>query len=214
LSALQVDVLQALAGVAPPWRLSGGAALVGFYTQHRTTRDLDLFWEQRELGALVRDVELRLVAVGLGVEVLQRDPAFCRLRVSREGDAVVVDLVAEPVPVIEAPVELSLGDVRLRVDTAHELLVNKLCALLSRSELRDLEDVRVLLDAGGDLQRALTDAPRKDGGFSPITLAWLLEQFPLAAMSRALGWTAAASTNLDEFRRRLIEQVMAAAKPD
>jgi len=49
--------------------------------------------------------ELRLVAVGLGVEVLQRDPAFCRLRVSRDGDVVVVDLVAEPVPVIEAPVD-------------------------------------------------------------------------------------------------------------
>ena len=214
LSALQVDVLQSLTGVSPPWRLSGGAALAGFYTQHRTTRDLDLFWDQRELGELAKDVELRLVAAGLGVEVLQRDPSFCRLRVSGNGDAVVVDLVAEPVPVIEAPVELSLGDVRVRVDTAHELLVNKLCALLSRSELRDLEDVRVLLDAGGNLQRALSDAPRKDGGFSPITLAWLLEQFPLVTMSRALRWTTEATTKLDEFRQRLIEQVMAAARPD
>jgi hypothetical protein len=148
------------------------------------------------------------------LSALQRDPAFCRLRVSRDGDTVLVDLVAEPVPVIEAPVDHTLGDVRVRVDTVHELLVNKLCALLSRSELRDLEDVRVLIDAGGDLHRALADAPRKDGGFSPITLAWLLEQFPLAVMSRALGWTADASTKLDEFRRRLIEQVVAAAKPD
>jgi hypothetical protein len=82
------------------------------------------------------------------------------------------------------------------VDQPHEILVTKLCALLGRSELRDLEDVRALLDAEGDLARALADAPRKEAGFSPVTLAWVLEQLPVAAMGRALGRTA------DEIRGR------------
>jgi hypothetical protein len=42
-----------------PWTLSGGAALAGFHTAHRETRDLDLFWQRsRELGDAVRTVFL------------------------------------------------------------------------------------------------------------------------------------------------------------
>jgi len=44
LSSLQRRVLKLLAGLSPPWTLSGGGALVGFYVGHRETRDLDLFW--------------------------------------------------------------------------------------------------------------------------------------------------------------------------
>ena len=42
LSALQGRILRTLAGaLAGRWVLTGGAALGGFYTAHRTTRDLD-----------------------------------------------------------------------------------------------------------------------------------------------------------------------------
>lgn len=41
LSTLQERVLRLLADVEPPWTLTGGAALAGFHTHHRTTRDLD-----------------------------------------------------------------------------------------------------------------------------------------------------------------------------
>ncbi len=44
LSALQERVLILLAEIAPPWTLTGGAALAGFHTMHRETRDLDLFF--------------------------------------------------------------------------------------------------------------------------------------------------------------------------
>jgi phosphoribosyl-dephospho-CoA transferase len=50
------------------------------------------------------------------------------------------------------------------VETPHQLLVNKLCALLSRSELRDLVDVRVLIESGLDLTRALADCPARMPG--------------------------------------------------
>ncbi len=50
LTSAQVEVLRALAGIVPAWRLAGGAALAGFYTRHRGTRDLDLFWLGKDLG--------------------------------------------------------------------------------------------------------------------------------------------------------------------
>jgi hypothetical protein len=56
LSPLQRRILKALAGLSPPWTLTGGGALVGFHLGHRETRDLDLFWRSRaELGQLVAE---------------------------------------------------------------------------------------------------------------------------------------------------------------
>ena len=138
----------------------------------RETRDLDLFWRgARHLAGLPREVARLLEANGLVVEAVQSAPDFQRLRITAVEESVLLDLVADPVPAVEEPVELTLEGVAILVDSAHEILVNKLCTLLERSELRDLLDVRVLLEGGGDLRRALREAPSKDLGFSPLTLA-------------------------------------------
>lgn len=198
LSALQRRVVTVLSGMEPPWTLTGGAALVGYHLAHRTTRDLDLFWHGRSsLGEAPREVIRRLEAAGLTVARIQSTPAFVRLDVADEDDRVMVDLVADPVAVIEEP---TIQPDAVLVDTAHEILVNKLTALLSRSELRDLEDVRALVTAGGDLERALGEASQKDAGFSSLTLAWTLRQTPLQVAS-ALGFDAEA---LELFRDELI----------
>ncbi len=93
------------------------------------------------------------------------------------------------------------------MDTRHEVLVNKLCALLSRSEVRDLRDVEALLAAGEDLTRALGDAPRKDGGFSPLTLAWILETFELPVLAARAGLSPAETDALDRFRADLARRI-------
>src|SRR5207247_8526132 len=110
-----------------------------------------------------------------------------------------------------------LGEVlgaSVAVDPAHEILVSKLAALLSRSELRDLVDVKALLEAGGDLDRALRDAPRKDAGFSPLTLAWVLKGFAPATLARALGLRPTETEEITAFHRQLPERIAAAAAPD
>ena len=125
-----------------------------------------------------------------------------------------IDLVAEPGDSLEPPVEVRLGDVVVRVDTAHEILVNKLCAILSRSELRDLADIEALLGAGGDLERAIADAPSKDGGFSPLTLAWLLKSLQLRPMAAALGWSEAETKRMVRFHESLVERVLSLSAPE
>ena len=214
LTAAQVDILRALAGATPRWRLTGGAALAGFYTRHRGTRDLDLLWECPDLMHVGEEVERRLAEAGLSSEVVQRAPAFRRLRVKQGDEVVVLDLVADPMPVVTEPTDQAVGDRRILVDAPHELLVAKLSALLGRSELRDLEDVRALLGAGGDLGRAMADAPRKDAGFSTLTLAWVLEQFPVEALARALGRSSDEAEQLGRFREELVREVLSASKPE
>lgn len=115
-------------------------------------------------------------------------------------------LVAEPVASIEPPQEVEFRGVRIFVDTAHEVLVNKLCALLHRSELRDLIDIEALLDAGGDLDQGLTDAPAKDGGFSALTLGWSLQGWQVAEVARAAGLESRAP-ELEQFRDDLLGRI-------
>ena len=214
LTALQAHVLETLARAGGGWTLTGGAALAGFHTRHRTTRDLDLFWRARTEIAGARDEVLALLrAAGLHVDVLQSEPALGRLRVEDGGETLVVDLVADPVAAIEPPTRVDLGGRALRVDSPHEILVNKLCALLQRSELRDLTDVEALLETGLDLERALRDAPRKDGGFSPLTLIRVLRSLSIEAMARASGAPGPDTARALTFRDLLVARIASLARP-
>jgi Nucleotidyl transferase AbiEii toxin, Type IV TA system len=201
LTALQERVLDVLAGLEPPWTLFGAGALIGFHLGHRTSRDLDLaFRPLVALGDVPREVEARLRLAGLEVDHVQRALSFARFRVSDREESIELDLVADPTPSIEPPDEPRPG---VRVETMRSLLAQKLCALLSRTELRDLEDIGALVNAGADLRRGLEDAAQLDGGFSPPTLAWLLQSFPI---ERAVE-EGRDGARLDAIRHLLLERL-------
>lgn len=68
----------------PTWTLTDGAAPAGFHTQHRETRDLDLFFHhQQELGSI---------------------------DVRRDAGSTIIDLVADPTPIAESAQPMAIGD--------------------------------------------------------------------------------------------------------
>jgi len=208
LSALQERILRCLSGLTPPWTLTGGAALAGFHTAHRTTRDLDLFWRDRaKLEDLPERVRARLVADGLDVAAVGSAPTFHRLNVTSRDETCLVDLVSEPAPALAPPEQVLLGDLSIPIDSAHVILVNKLCALLGRAEVRDLFDLEVLLERGGNLERAVGDAPRLDGGFSGLTLAWVLKGLRVAELARSERMDEAAIARLTDFKEHLMRRL-------
>jgi Domain of unknown function (DUF1814). len=173
LNNLQNDFLREFFGRENRFYLTGGAALVGFYLGHRETNDLDLFTLENEIEngfAIVRDAARGL---GASVEAIQTAPDFRRLLVRRGDEAVIVDLVREYAFQLESE-KREIGGIR--IDSPEEILANKLCALLSRSEIRDVVDVRELEKAGFNLENALSVAQQKDKGLSPAQLAWVLSQ--------------------------------------
>ena len=215
LTPLQLRILRVVARLEPPWTLTGGGALVGFHLAHRETRDLDLFWRERgELGELVTDALGVLRADGLEAQVLRTAPAFAELRVTDGTGSCIVDLVAEPFPAVEAPILVGLEGVTIAVDSRRELLASKLATLLERSEIRDLADVKALLDAGGDLATGLRDAPAKDAGFSPLTLAWVLKGYDLRPAAKTLGLDDSRVGELASFRQWLLDRLTALAAPE
>jgi len=67
----------------------------------------------------------------------------------------------------------------ISIDTPDEILANKLCALLARSEIRDLVDVRALELSGYRMEVAISAAVMKDAGLTPAQLGWVLSEIEL-----------------------------------
>ena len=74
--------------------------------------------------------------------------------------------------------------------------------------------LKALLDAGGDLEAGLRDAPQKDGGFSPLTLAWVLKGHDVRPAAKALGWSVPQAEELHAFNRWLVDRLTAGAAPE
>lgn len=86
-----------------------------------------------------------------------------------------------------------------------EIAANKLDALLGRSEIRDLVDLKAIIESGEDLDQAMRDAERKDAGADPATLAWVLDQITIGPSARLPGGIAPAE--LDGFRKDLVRKL-------
>lgn len=209
LSPLQRDVLEAFFARAQGFFLTGGAALAGFYLRHRETEDLDLFAPPDvEIGTGVQALIEAASAIGADAKIMRESGDFKRFAVCRDAEMTLVDLVVDRVPQIAD--KRAFG--RVRVDAPSEIAANKLCALLDRFEVRDLVDLRLLLDTGLRLEDVLADAQRKHAGADPPTLAWVLSQsrIPPTAPIPA-GMTASA---IDAFRCELIATLTRMALPD
>ena len=209
LNPLQEEILLLFFEREDRFFLSGGAALAGFHLKHRTTADLDLFADSADVLD-AGESALRAVAAHLGaiVKNVQTEPTIRRRLLERGADRVMVDLVVDEA-VQGYPDKLLFGAVR--VDPPEEILANKLCTLLSRSEIRDVVDVYFLERAGFRVEDAVALAQRKDGGWTPATLAWLLSEIQIGDDARIPGGIAPAQ--LREFIADLIRRFSRLAYP-
>lgn len=202
LSPLQHEFLDAFFRRETRFFLTGGAALAGFLLGHRTTNDLDLFATSDVLDDGDRALAETAQELGAEVEKIQTAPGFRRRLVKRAEASIVVDLAVDetPQPTVE---KLRFGEVR--VDPPDEILVNKLCTLLSRAEIRDLVDLHALENAGYSLLEALRFAAKKDAGLTPAQLAWVLSQIRIGPDAGIPGGGSAASLKsyLDDLQKRL-----------
>lgn len=146
--------------------------------------------------------------LGASVESIQTSPDFRRLLVRRNDEAIVVDLVREYVFQITTEKSMING---VRIDSPEEIMANKLRALLSRSEIRDLVDVRELELAGLSLESALKVAERKDSGLTPAQLAWILNQIEIDGDSTLPGEVSV--SEISDYLAGLIDRLKRLALP-
>ena len=208
LSSLQLDFLTAFFRREDRFFLTGGAALVGFYLGHRETHDLDLFTLEDAMIEGMAAVGEVAREMGATFEAIHTAPTFRRVLLTRGAESIVIDLVREYVAQTQKEKPQFNG---IRVDSPQEILANKLCALLSRSEIRDLVDVRALELAGYQMEDALGAAAAKDSGLTPAQLAWVLSQIQLGDDLRPPGEVALAE--LRSYLAELIARLTSTAFP-
>jgi hypothetical protein len=151
--------------------LSGGTAASRGYLNHRFSDDLDLFvnddrrfvlWADRLVQAAAAVPEWR-------VEVELRDVRFVRFAVQPAEVRLKIELVNDvPSRVGEVRNHPVLG----RLDTAENILANKLTALADRREPKDLADIwGFCAKLGLSVAKALEGAEGKAAGLFPADLA-------------------------------------------
>ncbi|MEA2239566.1 MAG: hypothetical protein QOC81_4290 [Thermoanaerobaculia bacterium] len=207
LTQLQDQILRFFFDRRDEFFLTGGAALVGFHLHHRVTHDLDLFTVSEVLDEGERTLREIGENLDLQFETLRSSPDFRRFLLRDASEGVVIDLVRDVSPQLLD--KISVG--RVVIDSAREILANKLCALLSRTEVRDLVDVARLEEAGYDPMAALDLASRKDGGLSAGQLAWILSSFPIPSDDTLLHGMS--QKELQDFRESLVNRLTVAAFP-
>lgn len=170
----QDQVLQILDGLETGFYLTGGTAASRGYLHHRFSDDLDLFvndderfrlWSQRLVQALVSQETFT-------VDVLAAEERFTRLNVVQADLILKIDLVNDvPARVGGVSHHPQLG----RLDSAENILANKITALTGREEPKDFADVwGFCCQMDLSLTAAIKDAHSKAAGIFPADLARIL----------------------------------------
>lgn len=170
----QDEVLREIRKVDTGFYLTGGTAASRGYLQHRFSDDLDFFvndddrfglWVDRVVQALARQT-------GWQSQVSMREERFARLNLMH-GDIMLKIEMINDVParvgeIVDHPI---LG----RLDTAENILANKVTALLDREEPKDFADIwGFCTKMGLSLREAISNAESKAAGVFPADLARLL----------------------------------------
>ncbi|MBL7076223.1 MAG: nucleotidyl transferase AbiEii/AbiGii toxin family protein [Kiritimatiellae bacterium] len=205
ITPLKRDFLKAFFSREKRFFLTGGSALGLFYLQHRYSYDLDLF-SVEHLDWLELDGVMRLCArdSNADLELLRDAPTFRRYHLTTADHTEIIDIVFDVSPQIDQEKRL-FGDVR--VDTLHEIMLNKITTLISRCELKDIVDLYFLEQEGFQIEACFEDAQQKDGGLDPGMISLLLNSVAIVELPDYLIkplTLEALRTYVDDLKRRMV----------
>ncbi|MCX6584097.1 MAG: nucleotidyl transferase AbiEii/AbiGii toxin family protein [Candidatus Aminicenantes bacterium] len=180
LTPLKHDFLVSFFEKSRDFFLTGGSALSIFYFDHRYSYDLDFFTEkdidwlfhERLFISIVEEIKAEYTTI-------TKAPFFHRYELRRGKDKEIIDFVIEKVPQIDK--KKNKFDI-IDVDTPLEIGVNKICTLLSRTELKDVIDLFFLVKNGFNIKENIEKAKQKDGGIEPAIISYLLSQFNVSKL--------------------------------
>ncbi len=169
---LKTDFLKSFFDIEQRFFLTGGSALGIFYLDHRLSYDLDFFTQDSINWHLLENAVLN-IAKQLNAEcrTITASPTFYRYELSRQGESEILDFVLESVPQIDIN-KNKFGDII--VDTLKEIMLNKICTLVSRCETKDLIDLYFLKNKGYTIDSYFEEAKHKEAGLDPAMISYLL----------------------------------------
>ncbi|MBI4431789.1 MAG: nucleotidyl transferase AbiEii/AbiGii toxin family protein [Candidatus Omnitrophica bacterium] len=179
INKVQKTILQLFGGIgdSDQFYLTGGTALSYFYTQHRTSKDLDFFTPVEELvSPFGFRLQNKLASKGMIVERRRTIQTFVEFLIKFENESTILQLAQDAAFHFEAPKNFPEYP-KLKVDSLSDIASNKILALFGRAALRDFIDVYFLITKGHFKKEELIDkAFAKDPGFDLYWLGVAFEQ--------------------------------------
>jgi len=152
--------------------LTGGTASSRGYLQHRFSEDLDYFVnDDNQFGLWVERI-IQTLNKEWQCDVLMKEERFARLNLIQKDFFLKIEMVND--------VPARVGDIQRhpilgKLDSAENILANKVTALLDREEPKDLADIwGFCCQKNLSIQAAITDAQSKAAGIFPADLARVL----------------------------------------
>ena len=172
---VQDQVLIIISELETEFYLTGGTALSRAYLHHRFSDDLDFFVNDNDKFELYVDRIIQKLASepSFDLEVLTRDERYVRLNLNSAGG---VELKIEFINDVPSHVGKIVKHPQLgRIDSSENIFANKITAVLSREEPKDIADIWGLcIKLNLSIQDAIIGASSKATGIFPPDLARVL----------------------------------------
>jgi hypothetical protein len=170
----QDQVLRVVTGTDTEFHLTGGTALSRGYLNHRFSDDMDFFVNDDVRFGLWADRITQALSLSnkWSSLVIQREERFVRMNILQGEINLKIEMVNDVPSRIGNP---WMHPVLGRLDTAENILANKVTAILDRSAPRDFADIWGLCNKMHlSLIDAITGAHGKAAGIFPVDLARVL----------------------------------------
>lgn len=201
---LQDKVLAAVAKLNTPFYLTGGTALSRGYYGHRYSDDLDFFTNSSPQFSLHTDAVIQQLQP-LKIAIKHRSNSFVSIDVKQ---ILKVDFVNDVQFRYGQPVDTPLFP---RLDNVRNILSNKLSALISRDEPKDVVDIWIIATHEQiNWIDIFTDVNSKAVGIFPPQVVERLKEFP-ASLLKQIKWIDAApdSTHFQADITRICHDILA-----
>ncbi len=152
--------------------LTGGTAASRGYLQHRFSDDLDYFVNDDARFGLWAERIIQALGSEWTLDVIAKEERFVRLNIVQGLVSLKIELINDvPARVGTVQIHPILG----RLDSAGNILANKITALLDREEPKDLADIWGFCCVKNlSIASAITNAQSKAAGVFPADLGRLL----------------------------------------
>lgn len=168
----QDRVIQVVNHADTDFYLTGGTAASRGYLQHRFSDDLDYFVNDDNRFGLWVERVIQALNKQWTCNVLMKEERYARLNLVQKDSSLKIEMINDvPARVGKVQNHPILG----RLDSAENILANKVTALLDREEPKDLADIwGFCCQMKLPLQAAITDAQSKAAGVFPADLGRVL----------------------------------------
>lgn len=194
---LQDKVLQLIKDQNTPFYLTGGTALSRGYFQHRYSDDLDLFVNSDPNFILHTDKIVNALQKTFKAELTHKSASYYSLRIDNVLKVEFINDVSYHAGNFESKLFFP------KVDNVLNILSNKLSALISRDEPKDVVDIWIITkNIAPNWPSIFQDANSKAIGIFPPDIAKRIVEFPLELIN-LIKWIPDQKPGKQEFKNDL-----------